>query len=89
MATPTSTTANQPKTSNKFEDAGKRVVELSDNLSEAANSAGRKVRSFIDSATTEINDAAETAAQQIRNKPIQSSAIALGVGFLLGVLLSR
>ena len=55
----------------------------------AANTAGRKVRGFINNASDEISHAGETVTTQIRNNPVQSSAIALGVGFILGALFRR
>lgn len=58
-------------------------------LREMANHAGRKVRDFIHTANDEITQARDTVTTQIRSNPVQSSAIALGVGIVLGALLRR
>jgi len=54
-----------------------------------ANQLGKKIRGFFDSASSEICEASDNVSTQIHNKPVQSSLIALGVGFVLGALLSR
>ena len=58
-------------------------------LRSAANEAGHKVRHFIDDASDRITHASETVTTQIRSNPVQSSMIALGVGFLVGLLARR
>lgn len=55
----------------------------------AANKAGRQVRGFVDSANDQFSEASEKVTGEIRNNPIRSSAIALGLGFVLGALLRR
>ena len=65
------------------------VMEAKENLRDVANQAGRKVRGMIDSATSEITHAKDTVTSQIRTKPVQSSLVALGVGFVLGALFRR
>jgi len=66
----------------KQDNIGSTVVD-------AAHDAGRKVRGFIDSATDELTHAKETVTKEIRTNPVQSSVIALGVGFVLGALFRR
>lgn len=63
--------------------------DIKGSLQDVANDAGRKVRSFIDSASDELSHAGDKVATQIRNNPVQSSAIALGVGIVIGALLRR
>jgi ElaB/YqjD/DUF883 family membrane-anchored ribosome-binding protein len=63
--------------------------EMSDNLHVAANNAGRKVRSMYNSASDEISHAGEYVGSEIRNNPVRSSIIAVGVGVLLGALLRK
>jgi ElaB/YqjD/DUF883 family membrane-anchored ribosome-binding protein len=58
-------------------------------LRAAANSAGRQVRQFINSASDEMVSARDAVTDQIRSKPVQSSLIALGVGVVLGALIRR
>lgn len=60
-----------------------------ENIRNAANEAGHKVREFVDTATHEVRDAAAATEKQIREHPLRSSAIAAGVGFLLGALFGR
>ena len=63
--------------------------EFGDDLHDIANQAGRKVRSLYNSASDEISHASEVVTTEIRSNPIRSSAVALGVGVLLGMLLRR
>lgn len=63
--------------------------ETKDELHEVANQAGRKVRNAFNAASDEIAHASETVTTEIRSNPVRSTAIALGVGVLLGALLRR
>jgi len=63
--------------------------EMKDDICVTANKAGHKVRDFINSASEELSHATETVTTEIKGKPVQSSLIALGIGFVLGTLLSR
>jgi ElaB/YqjD/DUF883 family membrane-anchored ribosome-binding protein len=65
------------------------TCEMADNLHNAANNAGRKVRSMVNNTSHNIAHASEYAGTEIRNNPVRSSIIALGVGVLLGCLLRR
>ncbi len=62
---------------------------IADDLHDAAHSAGRKVRSLYNSASDEISHASSAVTGEIRGNPIRSSAIALGLGFVIGALLRR
>lgn len=65
------------------------VEDAKEDLREAANRAGRKVRGLFNTASDELTHARDTVTDQIRTSPIQSSLIALGVGFLAGMLFRR
>ena len=54
-----------------------------------AKEAGQKVREIFDHATHDARDAAAATEKQIRSNPLAASAIAAGIGFLLGALLRR
>lgn len=58
-------------------------------MKEAANQAGRKVRNIYDTVTSQAMDAKDTVTTEIRTNPVRSSVIALGVGFVLGALFRR
>lgn len=60
-----------------------------DEACSTANEVGHKLREFVDHASHEARDALATTEKQIREHPMKASAIAAGVGFLLGVLLRR
>ena len=60
-----------------------------DDVRDTAEAAGRKVRALFDNASEELARAGDTLAEQIKNKPLQSSLIAVGIGFVIGSLLSR
>jgi ElaB/YqjD/DUF883 family membrane-anchored ribosome-binding protein len=63
--------------------------EVSNDLHDVANQAGRKVRSMYNAASDEISQASDKVTTEIRSNPVRSSMIALGVGVLLGALLRR
>jgi len=63
--------------------------EAKDNLVAMSNRAGHKVRNFIDSASDEFTHASKTVTEHVHDKPMQSSLMALGIGFVLGILLRR
>lgn len=62
---------------------------MRDDLNDMAHHAGRQVRDMMDSAEDRLSDAAGGVAARIRDNPIQSSAIALGVGLVIGMLFRR
>lgn len=67
----------------------KAVHDVNDDLHDAANQAGRKVRGILDTASDEITHAGDRVSKEIHTNPVQSSLIALGVGVVLGALLRR
>ena len=67
----------------------KAAHEADDDLHDAANQAGRKVRGMLDTAGDEITHAGNRVSKEIHTNPVQSSLIALGVGVVLGALLRR
>ena len=50
---------------------------------------GGKVRGFLDSATDNFSDAKDKVTRQVHEKPVQSSLIALAIGYVLGRLFRR
>lgn len=69
--------------------ASETIDDTKEDLRDAANRAGRKVRGLFNTASDEITHARDSVTRQIRTSPIQSSLIALGVGFLAGALFRR
>ncbi|MCK9993462.1 MAG: hypothetical protein Dbin4_01982 [Alphaproteobacteria bacterium] len=63
--------------------------DLQDELHNAANQAGRKVRGMIDNAGDEVTHVSDRLASEFQTNPLRSGVIALGVGVLLGALLRR
>ena len=63
--------------------------ESGNDLAQYAEKAGREVRHFIDSTSDQFTNAGDRVTSEIRSNPIRSSAIALGVGVLIGALLRR
>lgn len=60
-----------------------------DDLCQSAEEAGRKVRKLIDNTTEQARDVMAGASKQVRSNPLQATAIAAGIGFLIGALLRR
>jgi len=63
--------------------------DTKESLRNTANKAGHKVRELLYSTGDEISHAKETVTTQIRTNPLQSSLIALGVGYIFGTLFRR
>jgi len=74
----------------RVKDAVRATVQnLRDDPRAVAHAAGEKLREVVDSAREETQDIAEATERRIKEKPVQSSLIALGVGLVLGALLRR
>jgi hypothetical protein len=80
------TQANANKTVDAARDT---VVDLQDDFRSVANRTGRKVRDFIDHAADEVHHARDSVTTQIKAKPVESSLVALAIGFVIGALARR
>lgn len=73
--------------------AGRRAGDIADNVNEElhefASKASTKVRNLYHTGSDELSHAADTVSTKIRANPVQSSVIALAVGFVLGSLFRR
>lgn len=65
------------------------LSEVTNDITEYANKAGREVRHLIDSTSEQITQYGDKVTFEIRNHPVRSSAIALGIGVVLGALIRR
>ena len=63
--------------------------KIADGLHDIAHQAGESARGLYNSANNELHHAGDRVKSEIRNNPIRSSAIALGVGALIGLLIRR
>ncbi|MFY9288897.1 MAG: hypothetical protein WAO98_10400, partial [Alphaproteobacteria bacterium] len=63
--------------------------DVKSDLQDASRQAGVYVRELADAASQTMSDATETVTECVTEKPIQSLAIAAGVGFFLGMLFRR
>src|SRR4051812_5879026 len=70
-------------------EARNAIEDTADDIRTTANKAGRKVRNLFNNASDEITDAADTVTTYVRKSPVQSSMLALGIGFILGSLFRR
>lgn len=61
----------------------------SDGLHSAAHQAGESVRGMYNSASDELTHVSARMKAEIRTNPLRSSAIALGLGALIGLLIRR
>ncbi len=89
MATMTNTKDDFSNLKNSTPTFRENVDETKDDLRHVANKAGHKVRDFISSASDDLSHVSEKMTSQIKENPVQSSVIALGVGFVLGALFRR
>ena len=70
------------KAQREIEDLRRRLKELTDKYGPTAQSALKDVRKTVEENMGDIE-------RQIREKPVQATLIAAGVGFLIGALLTR
>jgi hypothetical protein len=62
--------------------------EIKDELEATAEDLGRQVRKFLNE-SPEIGETASSLAAAIRKEPVKASLVAIGVGFVLGILFRR
>ncbi len=95
ISTATKVAANVTRASaeNDLKSAADEVVAEGraaiDSVSDYANEAGQKFRSFVDRTLESTNRVSSGVQDEIRLNPVRSSLIALGAGFILGALLTR
>jgi len=70
-------------------DLSKASCSLHKDACECAEEAGRKVREVVDQVSHQWNDTQADIVHSIRKNPIKASAIAVGIGFILGALARR
>ena len=70
-------------------DARDAASAIKNDLGSMAHQTGVHVRELVDTAGNGFSDIRGAMSRQIREKPIQSSVIALGVGVVFGFLFSR
>lgn len=63
--------------------------DVKEGILEVANEAGHKVREVFSHYSDDLQHGREVLEENIRNKPLQSSFIALGLGVVLGLLIRR
>ncbi|MBW8733352.1 MAG: hypothetical protein JF571_03405 [Asticcacaulis sp.] len=74
---------------NAADDLAGQGRDAVDSVSEYANEAGQKFRSFVDRTLESTNRVSSGIQDEVRTNPVRSSMIALGAGFILGALLTR
>lgn len=65
------------------------VSAIKNDFEGVARRTGHQVRELADSAGHSLNDIGDVMTVKIRNNPVQSSFIALGIGILAGMLYRR
>jgi len=95
ISTATKVAANATRASaendlkNAADDLASQRRDAVDSVSEYANEAGQKFRSFVDRTLESTNRVSSGIQDEVRTNPVRSSMIALGAGFILGALLTR
>lgn len=70
--------------------AANNVAEIAkEDFVDFAHDAGKRVRGLITDCSEEAVTASENLSETIRTKPLQSALIALGAGFLIGLIARR
>jgi len=70
-------------------DVKEAASAVGDDLEAVARRTGQQARHLADSAEHSLSDIGATVTHKIRNNPIQSSLIALGIGLTIGMLYRR
>jgi ElaB/YqjD/DUF883 family membrane-anchored ribosome-binding protein len=87
----TQNVANDAKTAART--IGREVEDAADDVGhtvrDVAHRAGQEARRVYQTAKDEFGHATDAVADQIRERPVQSTLLALGVGMLVGAFLSR
>ncbi len=76
----------EPRGYSRIEEAIKAEKE---NWGQSARQTGHHVRELADTARHSLSDAGGSVALRIRDNPIQSSIIALGLGLIFGMIYRR
>ena len=71
------------------EDIQNTVTAVKKDWEGVASRTGHQARKMADDVGHRLTDASESLTVKVRDKPIQSSLIALAVGFVMGRLLMR
>lgn len=75
------------KAGRQFQDAGKQAIdEAQGDFADTARHAGQEVRRYFTTAVDKAEEVTHDVESRIRNKPVEATLIALGVGFLVGLL---
>lgn len=78
------------KAGRQFEDAGKQAVnDAKTDFADAAHNAGQEVRRYFTTAVDKAEEVTSDVEGRIRSKPVESTLLALGAGFLIGFLARR
>lgn len=60
-----------------------------DDAQDNVRNLGRKAKDYMNAAYDSVSHTKENVTSEIRRNPVQSSLVALGIGFLLGALVRR
>ena len=60
-----------------------------DHVADYAADTGVKVRGLVDQTVTRVNDVSGNLENEIRTNPLRSGLIAVGIGFILGALMTK
>lgn len=80
--------SNKAKREDALDNVGERLTKFKGDLTDAASDAGRSIRNYYDEKRSELSELADEYSAQVRRRPIQSTAVALAFGYLLGRLIS-
>lgn len=80
---------NQRALSEDLEEITKHLVSLRKDLDNLASSVGRTGSHQADQLQDQASEALSALGDAVKRDPLTSLAIALGIGFLLGIFLRR
>lgn len=81
---------NLKQAGRNFQDAGESAArEVGSELIERAQHAGEEVRRYVSNAADRVSQVGSEVESAINAKPLQSTAVALFAGIVLGLLMRR
>ena len=80
--------AQAQATTHAFRNRSSDIDELRDNIADIAGSVGNMATRQYEQAYDVATDAVEETGQIIRRNPLASIGVGLGIGFLLGLILT-
>ena len=79
---------NKAKRDDALDNVSERLTRFKGDIQDAAQDAGRSIRSYYDEKRSELSELADEYSATVRRRPIQTTLVAAAFGYLIGRLLT-